>query len=312
MKNPLCNGRRRRQKNAVSMRPIFSGLVALIFCAGPACAQHVGVVDVARLPVSAPTKVEAYGPGPLQFGELRVPKGSGPFPVAIIIHGGCFTAGYATLRYMSPIASALADKGVATWNIEYRQVGDAGAGWPGSFADWATAADHLRELAKSWPLDLTRVVASGHSAGATAALWLAARNKLPATSEIRGRDPLKIAGVVAIDGPGDLTAWVGPARACSRTVGPLMGGTPKDVPDRYAQGNPYALLPLGVEQSIVSASVLSGAEAAAYQKAATAKGDHVDVLAFDNVGHFDMLAPGSAEWAKVEAIFLKFAGQKGH
>jgi hypothetical protein len=31
----------------------------------------------------------AYGSDPLQFGDLRLPSGPGPYPVAVVIHGGC-------------------------------------------------------------------------------------------------------------------------------------------------------------------------------------------------------------------------------
>src|SRR5512143_4362804 len=31
---------------------------------------------------------ERYGTDSLQFGELRVPRGRGPFPVAVVVHGG--------------------------------------------------------------------------------------------------------------------------------------------------------------------------------------------------------------------------------
>jgi len=52
-------------------------------------------------------------------------------------------------------------------------------------------------LAKTEPLDLTRVLSVGYSAGALAALWVAAREKLPASSEIRGADPLRVSAAVA-------------------------------------------------------------------------------------------------------------------
>ena len=92
----------------------------------PSDNQHalIGPPQLHALPVTAPTLVEAYGPDPLQIGELRLPAGPGPFPVVMVIHGGCWTKGYETLAGTAPLASALTDKGVATWNIEYRQVGD--------------------------------------------------------------------------------------------------------------------------------------------------------------------------------------------
>src|SRR5436190_17459015 len=100
---------------------------ALIGLAAPAVAQNMRSADLDAM-AAMPSKVEAYGADPLQYGELRLPAGPGRFPVAVIVHGGCWTRGFATLRYMAPLASALAAKGVATWNVEYRQLGDNGAG----------------------------------------------------------------------------------------------------------------------------------------------------------------------------------------
>ena len=175
-------------------------------------AQTLRPRDVDALPVSTPTVVESYGTSPWEVGELRVPPGKGPFPVAIVIHGGCWTKGFAQMRNTSALADALTRDGVATWNIDYRQVGDEGGGWPGTFQDWGAGADHLRSLAHRYPLDLGRVIAVGHSAGAHAALWLAAREKLPAASAIRGARPLRIRAAVAIDGPRRPSAVRGPGR----------------------------------------------------------------------------------------------------
>ena len=131
--------------------------------------------QVTALPASTPYIRASYGFGPIEVGELRLPPGKGPFPVAVIIHGGCWAKGFATMRMLSPLADALTAKGFATWNIEYRQLGDTGGGWPGTFQDWGAALDHLRVLARTQPLDLKRVIVVGHSAGGHAALWLAAR-----------------------------------------------------------------------------------------------------------------------------------------
>jgi acetyl esterase/lipase len=246
----------------------------------PLTAQRMGPRDVDKLPVSEPTVTQPYGAEALQFGELRLPAGTGPFPVAVIIHGGCWTKGFATLRNTAPIATALAKQNIATWNIEYRQVGDAGGGWPGTFLDWGAAADHVRALAKSYPLDLARVIVVGHSAGAHAALWVAARHRLPAESAVRQGDPLPMRAAVAIDGPCDLIGFVGfDARVCGGpVVASLMGGTPAEQPERYRQASPPSLLPLGVPQFVVGSALLTPAKAQEYQKAAREKGDKVEVL----------------------------------
>jgi acetyl esterase/lipase len=107
---------------------------------------------------------------------------------------------------MRPLAAALTDAGIATWNIEYRRLGNGGGGWPGTFQDVAQAADFLRSVARENSLDLARVVSIGHSAGDHLAMWLAARPKVPADSDLYVADPLPMVGVVNLDGPPDLKA----------------------------------------------------------------------------------------------------------
>src|SRR5947209_5684909 len=119
-----------------------------------------------------------YGPEYLQFGELYLPAGDGPFPVIPLIHGGYWRARY-DLTLMDGLAEDLARRGYAAWNIEYRRVGDEGGGWPGTFLDVALATDYLRELAITYPLNLQKVVTMGHSAGGHLALWLVARSRIP-------------------------------------------------------------------------------------------------------------------------------------
>lgn len=236
-----------------------------------------------------------------------MPPGRGPFPVAIVIHGGCFSREFETLRGTAPIATALADRGIATWNIEYRRLGDAGAGWPGTWQDWGAAADHLRSLAGRHRLDLSRVVAVGHSAGAPAAVFLAARRRLPNRAPIRGRNPLPVSAVVAIDAPADITNLVGPdAQICGRPViAPLMGGTPDQHPNRYRYASPTAQLPLGVPVWMVRSSpVLQEAWAESYRSAATARGDRVEVIVPAGGGHFNVIHTARPQWREVQRLIV--------
>jgi hypothetical protein len=46
--------------------------------------------------------------------------------------------------------------------LEYRRIGNPGGGLPGTFADVTQGADHLRVLARTYPLDLNRDVVIGH------------------------------------------------------------------------------------------------------------------------------------------------------
>src|SRR5262249_10526596 len=154
------------------------------------------------------------------------------------------------LQNTAALADALRDAGLATWNVEYRRLDDAGGGWPNTLADVGAAADYVRTLAAKYPLDLGRVVATGHSAGGHLGLWLAARARLPPKSPLYRDNPLKLSGVVALGGPGDLRDFnTYAADICgSAVVERLLGGAPSAVPDRYASASPAELLPLKVPQ----------------------------------------------------------------
>lgn len=269
-----------------------------------------GPRDVDALPSSAPTLVARYDTHTLALGELRIPAGAGPFPVAVVIHGGCWTAGFATLKNTAPLASALTGAGVATWNIEYRQMGDPGAGWPGTFLDVGAGVDYLRTLAEKYPIDLKRVALVGHSAGAHLALWGAGRPALPRESPVRGANPLQVTAAVAIDGPADVGGMVGrDAQICGQPViAPLMGGTPSEQPARYRQGSPREMLPLGVPQYLVAAAVLTVEDAQLHQTRARSVGESVTILPVTNGGHFDVIGPGRPAFPAVLSFIRKAMG----
>jgi len=255
------------------------------------------LLDVAR--PAADHRV-AYGTDALQFGELRLPEGPGPHPVAIVIHGGCWLAEY-DLAYMSALAAALAGDGVATWSIEYRRVGDPGGGWPGTFADVAAAADHLRELADEHHLDLDRVLAVGHSAGGHLALWLAGRHRLGAEDGLRGTAPLPLVGAVALAGIPDLAAYAAPT-GCGSAVAPLLGGEPSEVPDRLRRASPIELAPLGVPQILVIGgldAIVPSEQANRYAAVAVEAGDRVDIREIAEAGHFELVVPEGEAWSVV-------------
>src|SRR5690349_9444584 len=117
-------------------RPVLLvGLAGMVvaFAGMLACqTRRVNADESAPMPANAPSKI-SYGPSSRQFAELRLPSGDGPFPVVVVIHGGCWVE-YADAEYTAPLASALAGQGWATWNLEYRRAHEAGGGWPGTFA----------------------------------------------------------------------------------------------------------------------------------------------------------------------------------
>src|SRR5258708_5269307 len=154
--------------------------------------QLITTQDALKGPFPKADHRVSYGKDPLQFADLRVPSGKGPFPVVMVIHGGCWLAEY-DLAYIGRLSAALTEKGIATWTVEYRRVGNPGGGAPGTFEDIASAAAHLRVLAKEYPLDLKRVVAVGHSAGGHLALWLASSFPLRGVVSLAGVTDLRVA-----------------------------------------------------------------------------------------------------------------------
>jgi acetyl esterase/lipase len=246
-----------------------------------------------------------YGSDPLQFGELRLPRSKGPHSVAMLVHGGCWADHLPRLDprataydLVRPLAAALTDAGIATWNVEYRRVGNPGGGWPGTFQDIAAATDFLMTIAPTYSLDLARVVVVGHSAGGQLVLWIAARAKLPPSSAIYTKAPLKIKAVVDVDGPPDLAS----TQALERKLCPVpavtdfLGGTPAQRPDAYRDGSAQSFLPLGVPQQIVVGGLLRGASelVTSYERLAKEKGDAVTILPLEGANHFDMLKPDSS------------------
>lgn len=275
--------------------------VALLALTVPASPQEMSFRDVLKLQAAPADARIAYGPGPQQFGELWIPGGRGPHPVAVVIHGGCWRAPFGE-DHLRPLCAALARAGVAAWCLEYRRVGDDGGGWPGTFEDVARGADHLRQIAGAHRLDLTRVIAVGHSAGGELALWLATRSHLPRTDPLRGPEPLLLRGVVGLAAIPDL-ARAATEKVCGDSVPLFLGGPPEAQASRYAAASPAALLPLGIPQQLVHGRldrIVPIALSESYVAAARAKGDLAVLVPVDGAGHFDLIAPTSAAWPKVE------------
>lgn len=249
--------------------------------------------ELESLPLPESGERIAYGSDAQQFGELRVPAGEGPFPVVVLIHGGCWLADF-DYRHATRVAAALVHEGYAVWTIEYRRLGNGG-GWPQTFLDVARAADHLQVLARERPLDLQRVITVGHSAGGQLALWLAGRHKLPRGSELYAPQPLAVRGVVGLAPITDLESYrIGPPDSCNASVDVLLGGSPQRRARRYAQTSPRALLPLGVPQWLVYGEhdrIVTPTSIGSYVHDALSRGDVVTPLAMPEAGHFELMAP---------------------
>ena len=263
---------------------------------------------VLHLPAPRADVRRAYGPARYQFGDLRVPPGPGPHPVLMTIHGGFWRAKYG-LEHLGHLCAALTDLGLATWNVEYRRLGQPGGGWPGTFLDIVRAAEHLQVLAGGYPLNLERFAVLGHSAGGHLALWLAAAasgrtfSGIPELGETR-LPPLGAAFSLA--GVSDLAAaWE--MDLGDGVVSDFMGGSPGQHPERYASASPVELLPIGVLQILLHGRLdetVPFALSERYAEAARSCGDPVQLVPLEGMGHFEPIDPRSAAWPILSEVVL--------
>ena len=293
-------------------------LTAGCFAAAALAAQATGAgaaklmdwPDLLGRPLPAPSEKIAYGPGPMQFGELWIPEGKGPFPVVLMVHGGCWLSGVAKLSIMNYAADDLRRRGIAVWNIEYRGVDRPGGGYPGTFQDVAAGADALATIAPAHHLRLDRVVALGHSAGGHFVLWLAARSRLPAGSALNGPHPLAIAGVVSLGGLPDLEPEAA-ADVCGQgVIARLVGVASPDRPNVYADTSP-AELGVGAEPQVQINGEADGIAppAFAHAYAARMQGARLRTIVLPDTGHVELITPGTTAWSTaVEAVQSMLGG----
>ncbi|MCH7994872.1 MAG: alpha/beta hydrolase [Planctomycetes bacterium] len=302
-----------RAVGCVPDEPIRVVAIACLFAAFSMTdpASCLGATDLAELAKAPAGQKYAYGKDPLQFGELTLPKGPGPHPVAVFIHGGCWLAQY-DIAHSRALANALAEAGIAVWNLEYRRVGDSGGGWPGTFLDVASGADYLRTLAEKHPLDLSRVIAIGHSAGGHLALWLAARHKIPAESDIYRAKPIGVVGVLGL-APAPELDKLHEKEVCGHVIDKLMGGGPEKFPKRYRDASPSRMAPIGVAQIILVGDKDKswGWVGEAYTKAARKAGDEkIELITAPGANHFEVIDPHSTTWPLVLGAARSLLGIK--
>ena len=248
--------------------------------------------DILTLPAPPADARLSYGSDPNQFGELRVPKTGGPFPVVICIHGGYWRAKY-DLKHAGHPCAALTARGLATWNLEFRRVGNPGGGWPGTFDDVRSGYRYVSQIAQRYNLDSSTVLVFGQSAGGQLALCLAGH-------ETSVKRVISLAGVVDLQ-----QAWE--LHLSDNAVVGFMGGEPGSVPDRYREANPMQLKISQATQWLIhgaSDDTVPPFLSRNYTEQKKRRGENVHYLEISTAGHFDLIDPRSTAWPKVEGTVL--------
>ncbi len=250
------------------------------------------ILDLAPPPADARL---AYGSDPNQFGELRLPKTAGPLPLLMNIHGGYWRAKY-DLKHAGSLCAALTGRRLATWNVEYRRVGNPGGGWPGTFDDVRSAYRYIPQIAQRYPVDPNRVLVAGHSAGAQLALCLAAHE--PSLKHV-----VSLAGVVDLQQAWDL-------HLSDDAVVAFLGGEPATAAARYREADPMQLKISAVQWLIHGASddTVPPFLSRNYTEQKRRRGENVHYLEVSTAGHFDLIDPRSTAWPKVEGTVLHLLG----
>ena len=239
----------------------------------------------------------AYGTDPNQFGDLRLPNGSGWFPVVMNIHGGFWRAKY-DLLHAGHLCAALTRKGIATWNLEYRRVGNSGGGWPGTFEDIGNGYRFLPQIAKQYKLDASRVLVMGHSAGGQLAVCLAAH-------EASVKRAASLAGLVDMQQAFEL-------HLSNDAVVEFLGGKPDEVPEHYQEADPMRLT-VSARQILIHGTkdeVVFPAFSGKYVETKRKKGETAKRIEIANADHFDLIDPRSGAWKQVEAAVLDLLGMR--
>lgn len=274
-------------------------VIAAALCVGPLCAEPLHLQDYLAMHGRSADEHVAYGPASSQFVELFRARGSGPFPVVVLVHGGCWARQYGGLRQIAPLAGALADKGWMVWSIEYRGIDEEGGGFPGTYLDVAQALQRLSGEASRLNIDLSRIVVVGHSAGAQLALWAAARHRIATGSALYSATPMRLPTVIGLGALPDLKDAGDIRRACGVNAVALTGKPQPGREEVFADTSPQSMLPIGSEMILINGeldSVAPPAIAKHFANDARRAGDSIRYIEVPNASHYDEVSIDSPVW----------------
>ena len=157
------------------------------------CTLILAIVGAAVLPGATLDRkdVEYARPGgKALLLDLHVPDGPGPFPAAILVHGGGFDEGSKSTN-VRPLFEPLTNAGFAWFSIDYRLAPEAH--FPQSIEDLYSAIRWLKANAEAYRVDPSKIALIGESAGGLLVNY-AGTHETPSTA---------VAAVVDIYGPTD-------------------------------------------------------------------------------------------------------------
>jgi acetyl esterase/lipase len=168
--------------------------------------------------------------------DIYLPKGTGPFPGVLVVHGGAWTIG--SRAQLAAVAMALAERGYTAAAISYRLAPQHP--FPAQLCDCQAAVRWLRDHANEFKIDPERIAGFGYSAG----------GQLVALLGTLGDGDFREDGVSEQAPSARLQAVVAGGAPCDFRVMPIhnsglaywLGGTRATKPDAYDLASPAAFV----------------------------------------------------------------------
>jgi arylformamidase len=176
--------------------------------------EGAGRRDGGAAVVSARPQTLSYGSDPLQELDLWVPRGTNQAPLVLFVHGGGWKRGSKDTAGSRSMPGHMTAQGYAFASINYRLVPDATV--EQQAADVAASLAYLLNRADELGIDRSRVVLTGHSAGAHLVALVGTDERYLRAAGLSFAD---IDGVM----PNDGAAYDVPAQMTQ--AGRFMGGT---------------------------------------------------------------------------------------
>lgn len=120
-------------------------------------------------------EVEYSNPGISLKADIWTPQGGGPFPTAIVVHGGGWTGGDKRIEWVQPLFEPLQKAGFSIVTINYRLTPQSP--YPAMVHDVDQAIRWVKKNAKKYKFDKTRIALIGESAGGHMVAYAGAKGK---------------------------------------------------------------------------------------------------------------------------------------
>lgn len=240
-----------------------------------------------------------YGIEKSQFGDLRLPKLKGSVPVVVGIHGGWWREKHG-LETHSFLCDSLTKEGYASWNIEYRRIGEKGGGWPGSLVDVINSIRFLENIANEYSLDISRVIPIGFSAGAQLTMIVA--NHFQASAPVKNATKIHFPAVISLAGPLDLIKCH-ELNLSEGIIERFMGGAPQTIKKDYVYASPIENIPKKIPQLLIHGtedlSIPVEISEIYYQKAKE-EGAPCKLEKLKGFDHFSLIEPQGRPWESIK------------